>query len=132
MRALEPDDIAAPFARYSHGLLVPPGYRLIFTSGQLGLTADGSVPEAVGDQADICFSNIDAILHAGGADRQDVVRINAFVTNREYMAGYMVSRDKWLVDVTRLPASTLMIVSGFTRPEFKVEIEVIAAVPEDR
>jgi 2-iminobutanoate/2-iminopropanoate deaminase len=25
------------------------------------------------------------------------------------------------------PASTLMIVSGFTRPEFKVEVEVIAA-----
>ena len=88
--------------------------------------------EAVGDQADICFSNIDAILAAGGANRHDVVRINAFVTDRAHMAGYMASRDKWLADVTRLPASTLMIVSGFTRPEFKVEIEVIAAVPEGR
>ena len=132
MRALEPDDIAPPFARYSHGLLVPSGYELIFTSGQLGLAADGTAPEAVGDQADICFSNIDAILAAGGANRHDVVRINAFVTDRAHMAGYMASRDKWLADVTRLPASTLMIVSGFTRPEFKVEIEVIAAVPEGR
>ena len=132
MRALEPDDIAPPFARYSHGLLVPAGYGLIFTSGQLGLAADGTVPEAVGDQADVCFSNIDAILAAGGADRQDVVRINAFVTDRVHMAGYMAARDRWLSEVTRLPASTLMIVSGFTRPEFKVEIEVIAAVPEGR
>ena len=132
MRALEPDDIAPPFARYSHGLFVSPGHGLIFTSGQLGLAADGTIPEAVGDQADICFSNIDAILAAGGADRRDVARINAFVTDREYMAGYMASRDNWLADVTRLPASTLMIVSGFTRPEFKVEIEVIAAVPEGR
>jgi enamine deaminase RidA (YjgF/YER057c/UK114 family) len=28
------------------------------------------------------------------------------------------------------PASTLMIVSGFTRPEFLVEIEVVAAGPQ--
>ena len=128
MRALEPYDIAPPFARYSHGLFVPSGHSLIFTSGQLGLGSDGTVPDAVGDQADVCFSNIDAILAAGGADRHDAVRINAFVTDRTHMAGYMAARDRWLADVTRLPASTLMIVSGFTRPEFKVEIEVIAAV----
>jgi enamine deaminase RidA (YjgF/YER057c/UK114 family) len=42
------------------------------------------------------------------------------------MAGYIAARDSWLADVPHLPASTLMIVSGFTRPEFVVEIEVIA------
>jgi enamine deaminase RidA (YjgF/YER057c/UK114 family) len=30
------------------------------------------------------------------------------------------------------PASTLMIVSGFTQPEFKVEVEAIAATTEDK
>jgi enamine deaminase RidA (YjgF/YER057c/UK114 family) len=131
MEMLEPDDIAPPFARYAHGVLVPEGQRLIFTSGQLGLAGDGSVPEDEGRQADICFANIDSILAAGGASRRDVVRINAFVTDRAFMAGYMAARDRWLADVTRLPASTLVIVSGFTRPEFKVEIEVVAAVPRD-
>ena len=58
---------------------------------------------------------------------QDVVRINAFVTDRSHMPAYMAARDAWLKDVTRLPASTLVIVSGFTRPEFKVEVEVTAA-----
>jgi enamine deaminase RidA (YjgF/YER057c/UK114 family) len=87
------------------------------------------VPEDVGAQARICFGNIDAILRAGGATRADVVRINAFVTDRAHMPGYMAERDAWLSGVTRLPASTLVIVSGFTRPEFKVEIEVTAAVP---
>jgi enamine deaminase RidA (YjgF/YER057c/UK114 family) len=57
----------------------------------------------------------------------DVIRINAFVTGREHMAGYMAARDRWLAGVTRLPASTLVIVSGFTRPEFVVEVEVTAA-----
>jgi enamine deaminase RidA (YjgF/YER057c/UK114 family) len=127
MRQITPHDIPPPFARYAHGVEVPVGRRLVFTSGQLGLAPDGTVPEDVGAQADICFANIDAILRAGGAGRGDVVRINAFVTDRAFMAGYMAARDRWLAEVERLPASTLVIVSGFTRPEFKVEIEVVAA-----
>ncbi len=127
MREITPHDIPPPFARYAHGVEVPAGRRLVFTSGQLGLAPDGSVPEDVGAQADICFANIDAILRAAGAERGDVVRINAFVTDRAFMAGYMAARDRWLAEVERLPASTLVIVSGFTRPEFKVEIEVVAA-----
>lgn len=128
MDELTPASIAPPFARYAHGVLVPEGRRLIFTSGQLGLAADGTIPDDVGAQAEICFGNIDAILAEGGAGRGDVVRINAFVTDRAHMAAYMAARDRWLADVTRLPASTLVIVSGFTRAEFKVEIEVVAAV----
>lgn len=129
MRQIDPPDIAPPFARYAHGVEVPPGRRLIFTSGQLGLAGDGTIPEDAGAQAEICLANIDAILRAAGATRDDVVRINAFVTDRAHMAGYMAARDRWLAGATRLPASTLVIVSGFTRPEFKVEIEVVAAAP---
>ena len=128
MKTLEPDTIAPPFARYVHGVEVPAGHALVFTSGQLGVGRDGHVPEDARTQAEICFANIDAILGEASAGRGDVVRINAFVTDRAFMGGYMEARDAWLADVQRLPASTLMIVSGFTRAEFKVEIEVIAAV----
>lgn len=131
MKELDPQSISPPFARYAHGVEVPAGYRLIFTSGQLGLSPDGTVPSDEGAQADICFANIDAILAEAGAGRSDVVRINAFVTDRAFMAGYMAARDRWLADVSRLPASTLMIVNGFTREEFRVEVEVIAAVPPE-
>lgn len=129
MKPLTPPRIAPPFARYSHGVLVPPGSRLIATSGQLGLAADGTVPEAPEAQAEICFANIDAILAEAGAARDHVMRINAYVTDRAHMGGYMAARDAWLADVMTLPASTLVIVSGFTRPEFKVEVEVLAALP---
>ncbi len=127
MHEIKPAGIAPPFARYAHGVEVPSGRRLICTSGQLGLAADGTVPETAEAQADLCLASIDAILRAAGATRADVVRINAYVTDRAHMAGYMAARDRWLADQTRLPASTLVIVTGFTRPEFKVEIEVIAA-----
>ncbi len=132
IKELAPEEIAPPFARYAHGVEVPHGHRLILTSGQLGLAADGTVPESAEAQAEICFANLDAILRAAGATRADTVRINAFVTDRAHMAGYMAARDRWLAGVTRLPASTLVIVSGFTRREFKVEVEIMAALPEDR
>jgi enamine deaminase RidA (YjgF/YER057c/UK114 family) len=53
------------------------------------------------------------------------VRINAYVTERAHMRPYMDVRDRLFADPA--PASTLMIVAGFTRPEFKVEVEVVAA-----
>jgi enamine deaminase RidA (YjgF/YER057c/UK114 family) len=40
------------------------------------------------------------------------------------MAGYMKVRDEFVMDPP--PASTLMIVQGFARPEFKVEVEAVA------
>ena len=60
---------------------------------------------------------------------QDVFHVSAFVTDRAHMPGYMAARDAFLADMPALPSSTLMIVSGFTRPEFVVEVEVWAAKP---
>jgi enamine deaminase RidA (YjgF/YER057c/UK114 family) len=85
------------------------------------------VPEGAEAQARLCFANCAAILAEAGMGPADVIRINAYVTAREHMAGYMVARDAWLTGVDRLPASTLVIVQGFTRPEFVVEVEVTAA-----
>ena len=99
---------------------------MVLTSGQLGIGADGTIPEDVEAQADLCFANIDAILAEAGGSAADTARINAFVTDRAYMAGYMAARDRWMVEARILPASTLMIVTGFTRPDFVVEIEVMA------
>jgi len=124
-RALNPADIRAPFARYSHAVEVPAGARLVFASGQLGIGPDETVPATVEGQAELCFANIGVILAEAGMDFDDVVRIDAYVTRREDMAGYMAVRDRTVGEPP--PASTLMIVSGFTRPEFLVEVEVVAA-----
>lgn len=124
-RPLKPATIRPPFARYSHGVEVPAGKRLVLTSGQLGIGADETIPEDAGQQAELCFANIEAILAEAGMGLADVVRINAYVTDRAHMRPYMEVRDRLFGEPA--PASTLMIVGGFTRPEFKVEIEVIAA-----
>jgi enamine deaminase RidA (YjgF/YER057c/UK114 family) len=122
---LSPKSIRAPFARYSHGVEIPPGKRLVFCSGQLGIGPDDDVPEAAGAQAELCFANIAAILGEAGLGLPDIVRINAYVTDRAHLRAYMDVRDRLFSDPA--PASTLMIVCGFAREEFKVEIEVVAA-----
>jgi 2-iminobutanoate/2-iminopropanoate deaminase len=127
VRRLKPESIHPPFARYAHGVEAPTGARLIFCSGQLGVGKDGAVPEDVEGQARLCFAAIAAILAEGGMGLADIVRLNAYVTRREDMAGYMKIRDEFMSASPEPPASTLMIVSGFTRPEFKVEVEAIAA-----
>lgn len=127
MRQLDPADLPPPFARYAHGVEVPAGARLVVTSGQLGMDAAGLVPDTALGQARLCLAHCAAILQAAGMGPADVIRLNAYVTDRAHMAGYMQARDEWLADVMRLPASTLVIVSGFTRPEFLVEVEVTAA-----
>lgn len=127
MKMLQPPSISPPFAHYAHGVEVPACARLAVTSGQLALSADGSVPDGARAQADLCFANCAAILAEAGMGPSDVIRINAYVTDRTHMPGYMAARDAWLAGVSRLPASTLVIVSGFARPEFLVEVEVTAA-----
>jgi enamine deaminase RidA (YjgF/YER057c/UK114 family) len=97
---------------------------MVFCSGQLGIAPDDIVPGGVSAQAERCFENIKAILAEAGLGLENIVRINAFVTRREDMKEYMAVRDRYVSDPP--PASTLVIVSGFTRPEFLVEVEVTA------
>ena len=124
-RFLTPKSIKPPFARYSHGVEVPVGKRLVLCSGQVAITVDDQIPEEAGAQAELCFRNIEAILGEAGLGLRDIVRINAYVTDRAHLRPYMDVRDRLFSSPA--PASTLMIVSGFARPEFKVEVEVIAA-----
>jgi enamine deaminase RidA (YjgF/YER057c/UK114 family) len=123
MRALNPPSIAAPFGNYAHGVIRG---QVCVTSGQLGLADNGTVLSSVEAQAAICFENIRLILAEADLSFADVLRFSAYVTRREDMRSYMAVRDHVLADLPVKPASTLMIVSGFTRPEFLVEIEALA------
>ncbi len=108
---------------------IPNGWRIIKTSGQLGICSNELIPESPYEQARICFENIQRILEEGGMKPTDVMHVTAFVTDREFFPDYMRARDEFIGNTDCLPGSTLLIVSGFTKQEFKVEIEVLAAAP---
>jgi 2-iminobutanoate/2-iminopropanoate deaminase len=98
---------------------------MIFCSGQLGIDRDGVVPDDVEAQARLAFQAIAAILGEASMSLGDLVRLNAYVASAQYLGGYMKVRDEIVGNPP--PASTLMVVQGFARPEFKVEIEAVAA-----
>jgi len=124
-KPLSPTTIHPPFAPYSAGVEVPSRSRLVFVSGQLGIDKDGNIPADCAGQTELAFANIAAILNEAGMGLNNIVRINAYVVGREYLPEYMKVRNGLFSDP--LPASTLMIVSGFARSEFVVEIEAVAA-----
>jgi enamine deaminase RidA (YjgF/YER057c/UK114 family) len=129
--ALTPSAVRPPFAAYSHGTYVPAGAEWVFTSGQLGITPDDTIPETAEAQADLCFAAIDAILAEAGFDRYRYGADQRLRHRPGAYGGLHGARDRWCAGMARLPASTLVIVAGFTRPEFKVEVEVAAArLPE--
>lgn len=125
LKPLKPTGIHPPFSNYNHGVEVPAGYRLVLCSGQIGIGLDKVIPPDCAGQAELCFDQIAAILAEAGMTLADVVRINAFVSGREHLRPYMDVRNRRFA--APYPASTLMVVSGFARPEFVVEVEVIAA-----
>lgn len=126
-KSLSPTSIHPPFAPYSPGVEVASRSRFVFVSGQLGIAADGSIPSDCAGQARLAFANIEAILAEAGMGLKDIIRLNAYVTGREHLQPYMQVRNGLFEEP--FPASTLMIVAGFARPEFVVEIEAVAATP---
>ena len=113
MRALSPSSIWLPLARYSHGIAVPAGHRLVFTAGQLGIAPDESIPADGEAQADLCFANIAAILAEDGMTLANIIRLSVYVTAREHMQGYRRSRDRQFPGTP--PTTTLIMVSGLAR-----------------
>lgn len=126
-KSLLPSGIHPPFAPYSHGIEIVSRSRLVFCSGQLGISAGAEVPSDCAGQTRLCFDNIRAILAEAGMNLEHVIKINAYVSGREHLSPYMEVRNELFAEP--YPASTLMIVSGFARPEFVVEVEAIAAAP---
>jgi len=125
MRHLVPAALGRPLANYSHAVEVEAGSRLLFLTGQLATRPDGSIPETAAEQATLIFDNIAVILAEAGMTMANIVRLNTYMTDRADLGAYMAARDKVVADPP--PASTLLLIQGFSRPEFKIEIEVVAA-----
>lgn len=126
-KPLSPSGVHPPFSNYSNGVEIVSRSRLVFCSGQVGISPDAAIPPDFEGQAKLCFDNIRAILFEAGMDLGHVVKLNAYVTAREHLKSYMEVRNGLFAEP--YPASTLMIVTGFARPDFLLEVEAIAAAP---
>jgi enamine deaminase RidA (YjgF/YER057c/UK114 family) len=113
---------------FYQGVIVNGG-RLLYLAGQVANNPDGSVA-GVDDwrrQAEKVYENIGHILRAAGAGPASAVKETTWVLGIDAwrQGGAPVRRDFYKGD---FPASTLVEIPGLARPEFLVEIEVIAAI----
>jgi len=122
---ITPASIAPPAASYAHATLSQDARRWLHTSGVVPIRPDGSVPESIGDQAEVVWSNIAAILADADMAADRIVSVVTYVIPGQDMSAVMAERDRFLGG--HRAASTLVIVAALVRPEWKVEVAVVAA-----
>ncbi|WP_225027248.1 RidA family protein [Xinfangfangia pollutisoli] len=118
-------DVAAAFGNYSHGVVIPPGATTIQLAGQVGVRPDGSIPEDAGEQTRIIFDNFRALLASQGFGFDDIVKMTYFVVAPEDLPAIRAVRDS--VIAAPYPAASLVLVKALGRPEWKLEIDCLAA-----
>lgn len=126
-QVIVPAGVYPPTADFSQAIRVSGG-DLVFVSGIIGMRPDGSMPASTVEQVELAFANLAKVLDAAGAAPSDVVKVNVFV--RE---DFQVLRDELREIRARyfthdFPVSTLVQVVGFAGPDYRFEIEAIAAV----
>lgn len=103
-------------------------FYLIFVSGQQCRKGENHTAwtNDIETQTEEVFQSLENILQAAGADINDVVKAQIFLTDMNDFAKVCAIRDKWFAEAR--PVSTLVEVNGMTRKGAKVEIEVTAVV----
>ncbi|MBV7378687.1 RidA family protein [Maritimibacter sp. DP4N28-5] len=102
----------------------------IAVGGTAPVDADGKTV-GIGDvfaQTTQCFEIIKAALEAAGSGIEDIVRTRVILTDIDQWKQAIEARKAYCVDAR--PVDTIMAVTRFVNPEWLVEIEVDAIVPD--
>lgn len=119
-----PAGVHAPVGPYSHTAVVPAGSTLVFVAGQVGMRADGSIPQSFAEQCEVTFSNLGACLAAHGLGMGSVVRLGVFVVPGQDFAALRTARERHFG--SHRPTSTTVYVPQLASPAFLVEVEAVA------
>jgi reactive intermediate/imine deaminase len=102
---------------------------LLFVSGVVPVDRAGHLVggDDVVAQARQVFSNLGAVLAAGGATFADVVKVTVFLTDVDDRARINVVRQEAFAEAR--PASTLVEIAALAIPGARIEVEAVAVVP---
>jgi len=128
IQRMNPAGLSTPTG-YSH-VVSARGGRTIYVSGQVAFDARGQLV-GKGDltaQTKQVFANLDTALKAAGATFNDVVKTNYYMLDASQVQVVREIRSQYFTK--DLPASTLVEVRRLANPDFLIEIEVVAVVPE--
>lgn len=99
---------------------------LLFVAGQIGIRADGTVPESVEEQIDLAFQRLGAILAEAGLDFGDLVELVTYhVDVDKQLVAFRGIKDRYIKE--NPPAWTILGVAALARPTLLIEIKAVAA-----
>ncbi len=117
---------------WNHGLLAPPGGRVLFVAGQIAAGPGGDIETAdFAAQFALALDRVLAVVRAAGGEPSHIGRMTIYVTD---LAAYRDARSElgaaWRARLGRhYPAMSLVEVSGLVDVGAQVEIEATAVVP---
>lgn len=120
-----PSSIAPPAANYHHGVVLTGSSRVLHTAGVVPIAPDGTVPDDLAEQATVVWANIAAIVDGAGMAMSDIVSVTTYAVVGHELSVVMAARDRALAG--HRAASTLVYVPALARPEWRMEVAVIAA-----
>ncbi|MCB9430492.1 MAG: RidA family protein [Ardenticatenaceae bacterium] len=103
----------------------------IFLRGQTAMDLDGHIV-GIGDaaaQAENAMACTKILLEEAGSKLEDICKVTIYITDRAYREPVYRVVGKWLKGV--YPVSTGLIVNGLAKPEYLMEIDVEAVIPQD-
>ena len=100
----------------------------VYVSGTVAWDRDGNIvgQDNMLEQSRQAFSNVKGILAEAGATMDDVVKINAFLTDINRYAEYSAARAEAFTN--NIPASTAVASPALVEPGLLIEIEAIAEI----
>lgn len=104
---------------------------MVFVRGQIGQDLDTAESVAVGDaagQAEKAMANIEMLLREAGSRLEHICKITIYIIDPRYREAVYRVVGKWLKGV--YPVSTGLVVSALARPEWLVEIDATAVIPD--
>jgi len=102
----------------------------VYLRGQIGQDLDTRESVGVGDiaaQTEKAMANIAMLLDEAGSKLEDICKITIYLVDVRYREAVYTVVGKWLKGV--YPVSTGLVISALARPEWLVEIDVIAVIP---
>ena len=128
---LNPDSLPKNPA-FTNVVVVSGPAKTIYIGGQDAVDASGKVV-GKGDlkaQTEQILKNIKAALAAGGAEPEHVVKWNVYVVQGQSIEeGFAAFQSVW-GNSSNPPAISVLFVAGLANPDFLVEMDAIAVVPE--
>ncbi len=104
---------------------------MVFLRGQIAQDLDTRESVHVGDaraQAEKAMANIKMLMEEAGGGMEHICRVTVYLTDIRYREAVYQEMGKWLKGV--FPVSTGLVVPALARPEWVVEIEATAVIPD--